>query len=180
MELNEIYYYLTSKPYFDVTVLSNNRKVKRFVMLASGQATGEDFFLICKSLKSAWFKPQTPIISGLKFITYVDLNNAIPLIIDNKITYDTNTFYVKETKKIVISEDKEKQKLNKKDGKPLELAAITFPPSILFQKVEAHFVKQILSEPPSKWEELKWVFIAGIIAVAFIGWNIINSGGIGF
>jgi hypothetical protein len=176
MELKEIWYYITNKPYFDVMVISNGRKVKRFIELASGQENGEDFFLICKPLKAAWFKPETPIINGLKFMTFVDLNNAIPLIIKTDYVYDTTPYYIKEKKIETTSLDKDNVK--NADGKPIEFAEITFPPSILFQKVEAHFIKLIMALPPNKWEELKWVFIAGFLVVGFIAWNIINSGGI--
>lgn len=180
MEFKEIYYYITSKPYFVVTVLSNKRKVKRFVELASGQNNGEDFFLICKSLKAAWFKPEFPIIDGLKFITYVDLNNAIPLIIHDKMEYDTNEYYITEKKFVLISEDKEKRKVTNSDGKPIEFTQITFPPTVLFQKIEAHFIKQIMSIPPGKFDSLQIVFIIGILALAFIAWTVVTSGGIKF
>ena len=176
--LNELYYYVTGKPYFVVFVISNSRRVKKFIQLASGKLKGEDFFLINRSLKCAWWKPETPIIDGLKFITFVDLNNAIPLRIETETVYEDNEWIVKENKKVIVSEDIEKQKLNKKSGKSLSLIEISFPPTLLFQKVEAHLVKEILSIPESQWEQLKWVFIAGIIVAGFIGWQLINSGGL--
>ena len=174
--LLEFYYYLSDKPYFSVIVLSNGRKVKRFIQLAAGIEKGEDFFLISKSLKASWWKPETPIIDGKKFLTFVDLNNAIPLKIESKVVYTDSEYFIREKTILTISEDVEKQKKNKKDGKPLNLTEITFPPSLLFQKVEAHFVKEIQAVPPSKWEELKWVFIAGFVVLGFLGWQVISSG----
>lgn len=171
----EIYYYITGKPYFLVYVISNSRRIKKFIQLASSKQKGEDFFLINQSLKCSWWKPETPILDGLKFITFVDLNNAIPLKIEKEIVFTDGEWLVKEQEKITISEDKEKQKLNKKSGKSLNLIEISFPPTLLFQKVEAHFVKETLSTPPSKWEELKWVFIAGFIVLGFLGWQYISS-----
>jgi len=175
----ESYYYLSDKPYFSIIVLSNGRKVKRFIQLAASTAKGEDFFLISKSLKSAWWKPETPIIDGKKFLTFVDLNNAIPLKIESRLVYEDTEYLVKEKNILIISEDSEKQKKNRKDGKPLNMVEITFPPTLLFQKAEAHFVKEIQAVPPSKWEELKWVFIAGFIVLGFLGWQIISSGSLG-
>jgi len=176
--ITEIYYYLTNKPYFMVYVISNSRRVKKFIQLASSKQKGEDFFLINQSLKCSWWKPETPILDGLKFVTFVDLNNAIPLRIEKEIVYTDNEWLIKEQKKITILEDIEKQKVNKKSGKSLNLIEISFPPTLLFQKVEAHFVKETLSTPPSKWEELKWVFIVAFIVLGFLGWQFINSRGI--
>ena len=176
--ITEIYYYLTNKPYFMVYVISNSRRVKKFIQLASSKQKGEDFFLINQSLKCSWWKPETPILDGLKFVTFVDLNNAIPLRIEKEIVYTDDEWLIKEQKKITISEDIEKQKVNKKSGKSLNLIEISFPPTLLFQKVEAHFVKETLSTPPSKWEELKWVFIVAFIVLGFLGWQFINSRGI--
>jgi hypothetical protein len=173
--ITEIYYYLTNKPYFMVYVISNSRRVKKFIQLASSKQKGEDFFLINQSLKCSWWKPETPILDGLKFVTFVDLNNAIPLRIEKEIVYTDDEWLIKEQKKITISEDIEKQKVNKKSGKSLNLIEISFPPTLLFQKVEAHFVKETLSTPPSKWEELKWVFIVAFIVLGFLGWQLINS-----
>lgn len=175
----EIYYYLTGKPYFSVMVLSNNRKVKKFIQLASSKVKGEDFFLVSKNLKCAWWKPVTPIIDGLKFVTYVDLNNAIPLLISNEnIKYEDSEYYIKETKSITISEDLTKQNKEMKNGVPIKFVKIEFPPTLLYEKVEAHFVKLIMGIPPNKWEEYKWIFIAGFIVLGFIAWQFMNSGGL--
>lgn len=176
MQINEMLYYIMNKPYFDVTVLSNNRKIKKFVVLASGEKAGQDFFLICKPLKMAWFKPITPIIDGLKFKTFVDINNAIPLVIEESIEYETHQFWIKEIKKSMVDIDKSKMEKSNANGEPINLSLIPFPPTVLYQKVEGHFVKLIMSAPASKWEELKWVLIAAIGAAAFIIWNLLNSG----
>ena len=176
MEFKEMLYYIMNKPYFVVMVISKGRKVKKFVQLASSKEKGEDFFLISKALKCAWFKPDTPIIDGLKFITYVDLNNAIPLKIETIYEYEDNNLVIKETKKSKISVD-EKKKSKENTGQPIKFVEISFPPTLLFQKVEAHFVKEILSVPPSKWEEIKWIFIALIVVAGIIIWNLINTTG---
>lgn len=179
-KLNEMMYYILNKPYFEVYVISNGRKVKRFVQLASSKVKGEDFFLISKDLKCAWWKPDTPIIDGLKFKTFVDLNNAVPLRIDEEYNYIDSLFLIKEEKKVTISEDTEKQKKNPKNGKPVKFVEISFPPTLLYQKMEAHFIKLIMSSPPSKWEELKWVFIVGFIVLGIIVWNLTSKGITGF
>ena len=178
MQLIEMYYFITNKPYFMVYVLSNGRRIKKFVQLAAGTKKGEDSFLICKSLKASWFKPEAPIIDGLKFLTLVDIANAIPLRFERETIIETGEYINKETTKAKITVNKTKIK-KENDGKPLRTVEIQFPPSLLYQKVEAHFVKEIQSVPPSKWDELKWVFIAGILVVGFIAWQIISSGGIG-
>ena len=176
-KINEFIYFITGKPYFVVYVTKNNRKVKRFIQLAADKEKGSDIFLVSKELKSAWWKPEYPIIDGLKFITFVDLNNAIPLIISKEVSYDTTPWFIKETTSTKIEEDKEKQKQELKDGKSLNLVEIHFPPTLLHQMVEAHFVKEILSIPPNKNEWMQPVFIVGILALLIFGYIFLNKGG---
>lgn len=184
MNLMEVVYFLQNKPYFKVYVVSKGRRIKKFIQLAASTKQGESFFIVCKSLKAAWFKPDGVIIDGLKFIVFVDINNAIPLKFDKEYRTTDNEYYIKEEKIITIKEDVEKQLVNKKktgktnDGKPIRLVEISYPPQLLHQQVEAHFIDKVLSIPPSKWEELKWVFIVAILGLIFIAWNIINSGGL--
>ena len=79
VNINEIIYTITNKPYFVVNILSNDRLVKRFVQPSASKEKGEDFFLIDRQLKAAWRKPEKPIIDGLKFVVFVNMRNAIPL-----------------------------------------------------------------------------------------------------
>lgn len=177
MQFIEVYYYITNKPYFFVCVLSNGRVIKKFVQLAAGTGKGEDIALINKSLKAAWWKPDHVIIDKLKFLVYADINNAIPLLITKETIIETHEYLNKQITVGKIQVDK--LKLNKETtGETLKIAEISFPPTLLYQKIEAHFVKEIQAVPPSKWEELKWVFIAGFIVLGFIAWNVINSGGV--
>lgn len=178
MQLMEAYYYITNKPYFVVTVLHHARRVKRFIQLASSEKAGTDFFLIDKGLKAAWEKPKKPVIDGLKFIVFADLNNAIPLVITKEINYDTNGIFIKETESEYIYEDEEKQKIETKSGKANGIIEIRYPPTVLFHEIDAVFLKQIMASPPDKWEQLKWVFIAGIIVAGLIIWQLTSSGGL--
>jgi hypothetical protein len=173
MALIEVFYYLTNKPYFLVYVLSNGRKIKKFVQLASGNGKGETFFLVDKSLKAGWFKPEYPIIDGLKFLTFVDLKNAIPLIITDITVNDSGEFFNREINKSVIEIDRTKPM---KSGKPIKTVEICYPPTLLHQEVEAHFVNEIQKLPPNPWEEKKWIFIVAILALAFIAWQFMQSG----
>lgn len=176
----EVYYYITSKPYFVVYVTSHMRKVKRFIQLAASKEKGANEFLISKSLKSAWSKPDSDsvVIDGLKFICFVDLNNAIPLKITSEKSIRTGEFFNKEIIKTTIIEDEEKQIKNYKDGEPLTLAEIRFPPTIMFQKIEATFVKLILSQPTDKNEWMTYVLIAGLLVLGFIAFMWFQSRGV--
>lgn len=176
MNVNEIIYTIRNKAYFKVYVISHGRIIKQFVQLAGGNDTSEAFFLMCKDLKCAWWKPFTPIIDGLKFITYVDLSNAIPLKFEKETRYESTDFITKQIEVIKISEDEEKQKKIRKDGLPEKLVQIHHPPDLLFETVEAHFVTKILTPPPDKFDILnkKWLLIIGLGLVAF--WYISNGG----
>ena len=173
MNFNELIWFVTNKPYFKVYVLNNGRRVKKFSQVASGNGKGQEFFLIDKSLKMAWFKPETPIIDGLQFITFVDINNAIPLKIEDTTEYETGEFFTKEIKTSIVTKDESKKSGN---GKPKKIVEISLPTALLYQMIEAHFVKEIQSVPPSKWEEQKWIWIAAILVFGFIIWQFMSSG----
>lgn len=169
MELIELYYWIANKPYFEVIILSRgNRKIGRFTQLATDQKKGKGDFLCNYSLKLSWFKPDNPVIDGIKFKTFVKDNNAIPLIFEDTEIIETGEYI--NTEKTVR---KIKQDVSKKCGSgiPEKFVEINYPPALLHQEVEAHFVKEINSEPPSKWEEMKWIWIVLIIAAAFLIYN---------
>ena len=182
MDFNEIIYVIQNKPYFMVYVLSHGRIVKKFVQMAGGNNTAEAFFLICRELKCAWWKPFTPIIDGLKFITYVDLANAIPLKFEKETKYVSTDFITKEIEVITIKEDIEEQEKNQKhkgkenDGLSDKLVEIHHPPDLLFETVEAHFVTKILTPPLDKLDFLnkKWLIIIVIGLILF--WYVSHGG----
>ena len=177
-KITELLCYIQNKPYFVVYVLSNGRRVKRFIQIAADKEKATDLFLINKTLKSAWWKPDADgiVIDGLKFICFVDLNNAIPLIIQEETDIKSDEIITTITKKTIVKEDIAKQKSNPKSGKVKKFVEITFPPTVLFQKVEAHFIKEILSIPPNKNEWMTYVFIAAILVLGVLGWVYMNKG----
>jgi len=176
MNLNEILYTIQNKPYFLVNVLSHGRIVKKFTQVAGGNDSAEAFFLICKPLKCAWWKPFTPVIDGLKFITYVDLANAIPLKFEKETVYESTDYTTKTIEVITVKEDEETQtKLGIKNGLPDKLVEIHYPPDLLYETVEAHFVTKILTPPPDKLDIMnyKWIIIIGI---GVLIWWYLNGG----
>ena len=175
VDINETIYTIKGQPYFKVYVKSHGRVIKQFTQAAGGNETAEAIFLICKDLKCAWFKPFTPIIDGLKFITYVDLSNAIPLKFEKETKFVDTDFVTKEIEIITISEDEEKQSKNKKDGMPDKLVEINLMPELLFEIIDANFVTKILTPPPDKYDFLKGKW--GIIIIAGIAiWYFLNGG----
>ena len=166
MEIIEFYYWITNKPYFEVIILSKmNRKIGRFVQLASDTKKGRADFLCNYKLKLSWFKPEYPVLDGLKFKTFVKDNNAIPLMFEDTLVIETGEYI--NTEKTIR---KIKQDTNKKAGTglPEKFVEINYPPALLHQEVECRFVSEINSEPPSKWEEQKWIWIVLILAGAFL------------
>lgn len=169
-KITELYYYIAGIPYFVVYVTQNNRKVNRFIQKAVTKEKGTDLFLVSKKLKLAWWKPEATsiIIDGLKFMCFMRMDNAIPLKIVSIKEYDSSEYIIKENEYICIGEDEEKQKVDYKDGKGDTFAEIKFPPSVLHQMIEAHFIKEILSIPPNKHEWLSTVLIIAIVVLGII------------
>lgn len=171
MDVKELLYTIQNKPYFKVYIKSHGRVIKTFTQLAGSDKkdSAHSFFLICEPLKSAWWKPVNPIIDGLKFITYADLDNAIPLKFETETEYETTDYIIKTVEKITIKEDVEKQKKRTKSGLPDKLVEIDFPPEVLYEKVSAHFITKILQPPPDKLDLLKnkWLIIGALAIIAF-------------
>lgn len=176
MNYKEILYTLLNKPYFIVHVISHGKKIKTFYQEAASNAKGADFFLIDKGLKCAWWKPFTPIIDGNKFVTYCDLKNAIPLKIEEETKYEDTDYIIKEYKTLTISEDEERQKEDFKSGMPQKFVKIEHPPALLYQEVEAFFIKEVLTIPPDKWSSLRDVFIVAIIIGGIVIFYLMNGG----
>ena len=178
MDIKELLYTIQNKPYFKVYVKSHGRVVKQFTQLAgSNDKSATAFFLICDSIKCAWWKPYEPLIDGLKFITYVDLDNAIPLKFETETVYVSTDYLTKTIERKTLKEDEEKQKSKPKSGMPEKTVEIDVPPEVLYEKVEAHFITKILTPPPDKLDlfKNKWLIIGAIAVLAFF-W--IQSGGL--
>jgi hypothetical protein len=135
-------YGILNKPYFEVIVTRNRIKIKKFIQVAAKNTDDEFYFLICKELKCAWFKPELPIIDGMGFLTIVDINNAIPLQFVETDKIIAGDYIIKEQKIIKIIKDEKK---NSGSGMPLELVEIPYPPVYLYQQIEAHFITKIQS-----------------------------------
>ena len=178
MDVNELIFTIRNIPYFKVYVKSHGRIVKQFTQRAGANDNSAlAFFLISEHLKCAWWKPYNPIIDGLKFITYVDLENAIPLKFVTETVYVSTDYSTKTIERITIKEDEEKQKTKKKSGMPDKTVEIDFPPEVLYEKVQAHFIKKILTPPADKLDILKnkWLILGALGLVAFF-W--IQTGGL--
>jgi len=161
-------------PYFRVFETKGNKVVKVFNQKAVNNDKGSSVALIDKTNKLCWWINNSYIVNKAQMMYIVDINNAIPLKVET-ITETTGNIILKEktTKKLTI----DKKNLTKeKTGKPKETVEIQFPPELFYEVLHSHFVEDVLSEPPSKWAELKWVIIAGIIVGGFLLYSFMSSG----
>lgn len=165
-------------PYYKVNVIKGNKIVKVFNQKIVNSVKGSNIALIDKSSKLCWWITEDYIVHKARFIFNVDISNAVPLKLETN-TKTTGDIIQKTTtiKKLTI--DKVKAKLENKTGIPKAIVEIHFPSTLLYELIEAHFVVNTMAEPPSKWDELKWVFIVAIIAGAFLLWQLMASGVIG-
>lgn len=174
--LNEIYFWVFNIPYYKVTVVKDMEKIKEIVQKVATTEKGKDIAIIDRSLKMAWWKlPELCFRDGKKFLMFVDIDNAIPLVEDIKVITEGNLF-IKEMSIARLTKAQIRVGDIEKSGKAKRFVEIYFPPTLLFQKINAHFVKETLSNPPSKWEELKYAIIAGFIALVAIVYLFLQSG----
>lgn len=177
--ITELYYWIFNIPYYKVLVVKDMEKIKEIVQRVTTSEKGKDIAIIDTSLKMAWWiVPELCFRDGKKFLMTVDLENAIPLIEDIKVITEGDLF-IKEINISRLTKSPVKVGDIEKSGKAKRFVEIYFPPTMLFQKINAHFVTKVMSNPPSKWEELKMPLIALVIGIVVIFWMILNSGVLG-
>lgn len=177
--LTEAYYWIFNIPYYKVLVVKDMEKIKYIIQKVSSTEKGKDIAIIDRPLKMAWWTlPELCFRDGKKFLMTVDIENAIPLVEDIKVITEGNLF-IKEISIARLTKapvNPRKPGEPEKSGKPKRFVEIYFPPTLLFQKIEAHFIKETLKNQPSKWEELKWVFIAAVIGLVVVVYLLLQSG----
>lgn len=174
--LTEAYYWIFNIPYYKVLVVKDMEKIKYIIQKVSTTEKGKDIAIIDRPLKMAWWTlPELCFRDGKKFLMTVDIDNAIPLVEDIKVITEGNLF-IKEISISRLTRAPVRPGEQPTSGKPKRFVEIYFPPTLLFQKIEAHFVKETLKNQPSKWEELKWAIIAGFAALVIIAYLFLQSG----
>lgn len=174
--ITELYYWIFNIPYYKVLVVKDMEKIKYIVQKIANTKDGRDIAIIDTSLKCAWWTmPELCFRDGKKFLMTVDLENAVPLVEDIKIVTEGNLF-IREISIKRLTKAALKLGEVEKSGKPKRFTEIYFPPTLLFEKIKAHFVKETLKNPPSVWEEKKWVFIALIAGIVIIVYLVLQSG----
>ena len=179
MDYREPWYYIWNTPYFEFHILKDNRVIKTIVQpIIANTNTGH--IAITWKNKYAWFiMPGSSFVKKNKFIAFGDLDNCVPLIESTRIessaselliTEKTITILKKAGVKIVdfTTDGSGKQKLFK---------GAIIPPVVFHQMVSAHFIRETLRNAPSKWEELKWAIIAGVVGLVVIAGLYITSQG---
>lgn len=178
-QLIEFYYWIFNMPYYKVMVVKDMEKIKEIVQKVNSTEKGKDIAILDRKLKMAWWiVPELCFRDGKKFLMTCDIDNAVPLVEDVKVITEGNLF-IKEINISRLTKAPLQVGDIEKSGKAKKFMEIYFPPTLLFQKINAHFVKETLSNPPSKWEELKWAIIAGFIALCVIAYMVISSGAFG-
>lgn len=175
MQLKEIWYYIWNSPYIEAHILKDTRIIKTLVQpIISNTNTGH--IAISWKNKFGWFiLPNSCFTKKNKFIAYLDMDNCIPLIEESRLITETSNLLI--TEKTITSLKKSGVKLvdysTDKTGKQKIFKGAIIPPTVFHQMVSAHFVRETLRNPASKWEELKWAIIAVvaglvIIAIAYL------------
>jgi len=175
--LYEMYYWIFNKAYYTVMIVKDMEKIKNIIQRVDDTEKGKDIAIIDTKLKKAWLKlPEVCFRDTKKFLMTCDIDNAIPLVEDVKIVQDA---ILKDTfiRELTITQlTSSKMLIEGVTGKPKKFSNVTFPPTVCFEMLDGHFVKETLANPPSIWQEKKWVFIALIAGIVIIIWMILNSG----
>lgn len=180
MALIELWYWLFNTPYYKVLVTKDMEKIKYIVQKVATKEKGKDAYIIDTKLKKAWWNmPEVCFRDNKKFLMTVDLDNAVPLMEESKLVTEgvMKDIFVREisidrlTNSTLTLED-----MKKYNGKPYKFAGASFPPQLLFEITKGTMVTNVLSNPPSAWEEKKWVFIAAVAGLVVVVYLILSSG----
>jgi hypothetical protein len=162
----ELYYYFTNAAYYKVTILKSGEKIKSIIQKEPSSEDGTDNFIISKDLKAAWFKiPEYCFRDGKKFLMFAEINNNLPLVRETSELVEKEGIFTK-TIKITKFKIDETVRLDKLSGLPIKLVELNLPPTLVYQALEANFVKKINSEEKGKWD---WLGLPLIILFIVIG-----------
>jgi len=174
MNLKEMWYYIFNTPYYKVSVLEDMEVIKTIIQPVISKERGYDIAIVDKKLKKAWWKiPAICFRDGKKFLMLADIKNAVPLVEEVKVNTSDGLF-VKEVTLTTLTEEIDSRENHTGTGK--KFVKIAYPPTMLFQELEAHFVRESIKNPPSKWEEQKWIWITLIIGVVIVVVMYLTSG----
>jgi hypothetical protein len=174
--LYEMYFWIFNVPYYKVMVVKDMEKIKYLVQKVATTETGKDIAIIDRALKMAWWTmPEVCFRDGKKFLMTVDIENAVPLVEDTKVI-TTGDLFIKEISITRLTKASLKIGEIEKSGKPKRFVEVYFPPTLLFEKLNPHFVKEVLKNPPSAWEEKKWAIIGVFICLTVMLYFILQSG----
>jgi hypothetical protein len=174
--INEAWYWITNTPYYKVMVVRDMERIKYIVQKVATNEKGKDIAIIDRGLKKAWWIfDEYCFRDGKKFLMTVDIENAVPLVEEIKVITEGNMF-IKEVSISRLTKAPIKMGEIEKSGMPKKFVEIYFPPTLLYEKLDAHFLTQILKGQPNVWEEKKMAIIAGVIGFVIIVYLILSSG----
>ena len=167
-----LYYWIFNIPYFSIIILNDNERIKTIIQKVTEGKKGRDIAIIDRKLKRAWAKKENRCYKdGKKFIMHAKLENAIPMIEDTQ-TISSGDIIVKEIKIKQL-----KNNIKETLGLPIKfIEQDYFSSRMLFDLLDAFFLKQALSSPPSVWEEKKWAIIGVAICIVIIIYLVLSSG----
>jgi hypothetical protein len=124
-------------------------------------------FIVDFDRKLAFFiEAKRGFIKGHKIILHYNIDNAIPLMEREETVVEeiNNNLTKTNTKKILAADITKSQK---EKSKPIEITEYNLPPSLVFEKFNAHFVVKTVSQPKgTNWE---MVLLALIVAITILG-----------
>lgn len=160
---NEQMYIAFGTYYYECLLYKGRVQVGRIVQSISFSPT----FIVDFDRKLAFFiEARRGFIKGHKIILHYNIDSAIPLIPREETSVEElNNNLTKTNTNIILSADITKKQ--KEDSKPIEITEYNLPPSLVFEKFNAHFVVKTISQPKgTNWE---LVLLALIVAVTILG-----------
>jgi hypothetical protein len=160
MFIEEQMYILFSTYYYEVFLYKGKVQVGKIIQALS---FSPNYIVDFKRKLAFHILKDRGFIKGHKIILHYDIDRAIPLVeIEEEEITEINSSVIKIKKLIKLSGSITKEE--KEKSNPKQISESNYPPHLLFEINNAHFVTKTLAQP----KVTDWTLIIGAVIVAVI------------
>lgn len=182
MGLDENLYWIFNTPYYRIKIVKDMEVIKTITQkIASQNDKNISDFLISYSDRKAWSCLKNFCFrDGKAFECYADIDNAIPLVEETKITSIKTYMAGLITREVSMTVLKNTSAINfGKDVEIKKMKEITISPEFVFRQIDQKFAKDVLSADEFKLDK-KYILAALVIIAALYVWFVVLGGKLPF
>lgn len=176
MDLKEIWFYIWNTPYINAHILKDMRVIKVINQPIMGN-NDEEIQITYKKLYGWSILPNIAFVQKNKFIMFLDLENCIPLMEEKRVISAGELIITEKTITTLKESGIEFTDFTTdKSGKAKMFKGAIMPPTLFYQIMSAHFLKEALKNPSDGWEAKKWIVVVIVLGLVVIGVTYLLTG----